>query len=313
MFSAAAILTSMQLVKVYRDKNKKVTAGMVVESQKVDDTITYNNKKYSLNRNLYKVLFIGEDAVDESAVPGTMGYAGQADCLMLLTFDKEKKTVSILEISRDTMADIDMYDLTGNYFATINAQIALQYSYSIGGESSCYATKKSVQHLLNDIGIDGYVCVNMKNINTINDFLGGVTVEIAEDYTEIDASFVKGSTVTLKGGLAEKFVRSRDCEIAKSNELRMERQAQYVTGFAKRVKELRKNTDNFYDEYYDILSPYIITDLSADMINELSTYSFSNDIYTLEGEVVQGEVYEEYHVDEEMLEDMVVKLFYYEI
>ena len=61
------------------------------------------------------------------------GDAGQADCIMLLSLDKETKEGRILQINRNTMTQIDTYDSTGSAFGTVNAQLATQYAYCIGG------------------------------------------------------------------------------------------------------------------------------------------------------------------------------------
>ena len=73
------------------------------------------------------------------------GDAGQADCIMLLSLDKETKEGRILQINRNTMTQIDTYDSTGSAFGTVNAQLATQYAYCIGGSRSCWATEKTVK------------------------------------------------------------------------------------------------------------------------------------------------------------------------
>lgn len=54
---------------------------------------------------------------------------GQADCIMLLCMNTEDMTGTLLNISRDSMTDIDIYDISGDFVATEKQQLALQYAY----------------------------------------------------------------------------------------------------------------------------------------------------------------------------------------
>ena len=68
---------------------------------------------------------------------------------------------------------------------------------------------------------------------------------------------------------------------------------------------------SYYDKFYSLLSPYLVTDLSADQIDELGQYELSDDeVLYVPGEIRDGDPYEEYHVDEEALEELLVDTFY---
>ena len=54
------------------------------------------------------------------------------------------------------------------------------------------------------------------------------------------------------------------------------------------------------------------TDLSADQINQLGRYEFLEDeTEYLQGEMKQGE-HDEFYVDEESLQEILIKMFYIE-
>ena len=130
-------------------------------SQAEDNTIEWNGKRYTYNNNLINILFLGIDHandIDTSYMPGD---AGQADCIMLLSLDKETKEGRILQINRNTMTQIDTYDSTGSAFGTVNAQLATQYAYCIGGSRSCWATEKTVKKLLYNLPISGYFALSV--------------------------------------------------------------------------------------------------------------------------------------------------------
>lgn len=282
------------------------------QSQAIDHTIQWNGKKYTYNRNLTNVLFLGIDKSDSLGAEYAPGDAGQADCIMLLSLDSETKQGKILQINRNTMTSLDIYDAYGNFLRSEDGQLALQYAYDIGGESSCWATKKTVGELLFGLEIDGYFSMDMDAIALINDAVGGVDVTMKEDYTQIDSSYTKGSTIHLDGEAAQRFIRYRDINEFNSVEGRMHRQTEYITAL---ISTLRKSESQ---KLYDIISPYlgdqILTDLNADELNALSGYEYLTDqVQYLPGEMEQGQVYEEYYVDENALQDLIIQTFYTEV
>lgn len=125
------------------------SSGEVVsQSDSSHNTIVYEGNTYEYNSNLENYLFLGVDTKEEVVLQDTPGTAGQADCIMILSMDKETREGRILQISRDSMTDVDLYDANGNYYTTINAQIATQYAYGNGKDTSCWAMKKTVSELL---------------------------------------------------------------------------------------------------------------------------------------------------------------------
>lgn len=296
-----------------RDKEKENTdLSSPTESQAISNVIEWKGKKYTYNTDLTNILFLGVDkseTIEDEHVPGE---AGQSDCIMLLSLDKETGEARIMQINRNTMTELDVYDLSGNYLKSIDGQLALQYAYNIGGESSCWAVKKTVGELLYGLEIDGWFAMDVSGIPKINDALGGVDVEMKEDYSYIDPSFVEGTTVHLEGNLAQKFVQYRDTSEFNSVEDRMHRQTDYITAMISTMR------DAGGQKLYDVLSPYldtyIITNLDADQLNALTDYEYLTDeVQYLPGKMEMGEVYEEYYIDEDQLQDMLIQMYYKEV
>jgi len=280
-------------------------------SQASEDTIQYQGNEYVYNQNLTNILFMGIDTKGEVVLKEAPGTAGQADAVMLLTLDEESRTAEILQISRDAMTDIDIYDVSGDYYTSIQAQLATQYAYGNGKQSSCWAMKKTTSRLLYDLPIDGYISLNIESIRILNDALGGVTLTVPEDYTDIDPAFEKGAVITLTGEQAERYVRYRDIEATGSNNERMERQNQYLLALFQAVKTKAGNAGNGYEVFYTLLEPYLTTDLSAEEINGLAKYHFDESkTEYVPGEVKQGEEYEEFYVDEGKLRELLMENFY---
>ena len=270
----------------------------------------YEGNTYEYNSNLENYLFLGVDTKEEVVLQDTPGTAGQADCIMILSMDKETREGRILQISRDSMTDVDLYDANGNYYTTINAQIATQYAYGNGKDTSCWAMKKTVSELLYGLPLDGYISLNIEGIRAMNDAVGGVTITIPEDYTFIDPAFVEGSQITLTGEQAERYVRYRDINQQGSNNGRMKRQVQYIPALISEIREQAGSSGDFYGTYQNILAPYMVTDMSVDQINRLSDYALSDEVAYVPGEAVPGEQNEEFVVNEEKLKKILIKMFY---
>ena len=273
--------------------------------------ITYEGKQYSYNSNLINILFLGIDNTDMLTEGHLPGETGQSDCIMILTLDKKKKEGRIIQIPRDTMTEVDLYDASGNYSTTVTEQIATQYAYSIGGKSSCSATKKTVSELLYDLPIDGYLAMEYSSIAIVNDAVGGVEITVPKDYTMIDPAFEKGATVKLTGDQAHSYVRWRDTNASFSNNDRMDRQVQYIPALIETIQNHVGEDGDYYKALYPLVEKHMITDLSEDEINALAEYELiTSDIQYLPGEGKKGEKYEEFYVDEKKLQKMLIETFY---
>lgn len=282
-----------------------------VVSQSEINTIEYDGKKYHYNNNLTNILFLGIDhdsKMEEYEAPRN---SGQSDCIMILSLNKETKECQILQIPRDAMIEVDLYDMNGNYYNSVTRQIATQFAYGFGGKDSCWIVQKKVSKLLNDLRIDAYIGMDMASISMIVDAIGGVSITIPEDYTQIDLAFQKGATVVLDGNLAERYVRGRQTDVMFSNNQRMERQLQFIPAFIDSVKAKVGTNANYYEWFYPVVEDYVVTNMSESQINELSEYRFiESNVQTLPGEGKMGRKYEEFYVDSEKMEKMLIETFY---
>lgn len=298
---AAAVIVGAAFWNIAQNRAAEPKA---IPNQQTKDTVWYQGKEYQYNKELHNILFMGIDTQEILEPQETPGTAGQADSILLLSLNQTDHTVNILQISRDTMTDVDLYSVTGERYDTVHAQIATQYAYSNGGKNGNWAMKKTVSKLLYDLPIDNCVAVNIESIPEITDLLGGVPIRFTEDYTKIDPSFVTGTAVTLSGRQAERFVRYRDTSATGSNNDRMKRQSQYIPA----MLDVLKQTGS---KKLLQIQKYMITDLDKSDYSRLKEYDLSeHPIYTVPGTVQQGEKYEEFVADDEGLYDLVMSLFY---
>lgn len=282
-----------------------------VPSQADNNTVYYNGDSYVYNQNIVNILFMGIDNDTEIVMQDVPGKGGQADCIMILSINKEDGIAHIMQISRNAMTDVDIYDLNGNYYASMEAQLATQYAYGNGADTSCWAMKKTVGELLYELPISGYFAMDIAAVSVVNDLLGGVTITIPEDYTEIDPAFVKGATITLSGEQAEKYVRYRDLNAIGSNDLRMQRQVQYIPALLETFRNKVGDSQEALENFYSSISTYAVTDLSVDMMGEMlqQEWKVGEAVY-VPGETVAGEIYEEFYINDAELRKILIETFY---
>ena len=284
-----------------------------IEESASGTEITVDGKTYVYNTDIRNVLFLGVDKKDE--IMETQEYAGrggQADCIILLSLNTKEKTATMLNISRDSITDVDVYDMSGDYVGTEKMQLALQYAYGDGEKRSCWLMKKAVANLLNDIPIHGYLALNIDGISVINDVLGGVEITVPEDYTSIDEAFVQGTTLKLSGSQAEKYVRYRDIHEFGSNNGRMERQNQFLRALVSLLKEKISGNSALVDTLFNAGKPYMTTDLTAEQMEEYASYTLDDTYIKVPGDTQEGESHDEYVVDEKKLSDVLIKMLYKE-
>jgi LCP family protein required for cell wall assembly len=281
-----------------------------------DDWVIYQEKVYDYNEDILTFLFMGIDKSDETVQKiseGTDG--GQADALFLLVMDPHDQTVDIIGINRNAMTAIDMYDEQGEFVDTITAQIAIQHGFGNGVEESCEYQTEAVSRLFYELPIHGYVSLNMSAITKLNDTVGGVDVTVLEDLTKIDASLSKGSQVHLEGESAFWYVKYRDTSVKGSADTRLERQKQYLKSFADAAKAAARKNPSVIMDLYQTASPMMVTNLSMDeafyLATEVLDYRITEDSFHMTaGETTEGELFEEFYIDETALYELILEVFY---
>jgi len=276
------------------------------------DELEYNGNKYNVKDNVETVLVIGLDK-PISEDDASYNNSKQADFIMLFVMDNTAKTSKAIHINRDTIASMNILGVAGETIDTVTQQIALSHTYGNGKEVSCRNVANSVSKLLMGVEIDHYVSVPLDAVPVFNDLVDGVTVEILDDFSQVDASLVKGEKITLNGEQALKYIQSRQGVADQSNANRMARQRQYITALYDKFVEKSKNNSEFVADSALEAADYIISDCSVNKLegylNKLTTLDFSG-ISEIEGEIKKGEEYMEFHPDTNLLKQLVIDTFY---
>lgn len=286
-----------------------VEAGAPVDGREIT---YYNGTAYARREDLETVLLLGVDKFEGETPEGYINNQ-QADFLLLLVMDKENETCTPIQLNRDTMTQIQILGVTGEPAGTFTGQLALAHTYGSGEEDSCVNTVLAVSNLLYGMEIDHYVSLTMDGVALLNDLVGGVTVEVLDDFSGTDDSLVQGETVTLKGQQALTYVRSRGGLEDSSNLHRMERQRQYLSALQQQLKAAVQQEDGFTLDALLQLNEYMVSDCTVNQLSDLgdslAAYQVS-DILTTPGDAQEGEEFMEFTVDEAALQQLVMDVFY---
>lgn len=274
-----------------------------------DSIVFYNNKEYRLRDDITTILFMGIDSEVDVEVNEIAGGGGRADTIMLFVIDETNNKMDILEISRDSMVDVDVYNFERDLLYTGNMQICMQYSFSDSSKRSCMLMKNKVSELLFGAKINNYCSITVNGMVAVVEEMGGISITFEDDYSYINPAYTIGATVTMDGAAVNTFVRYRDTDTTGSNNERMDRQAWFLKELFTQMSG--KGTSNLVS-IYDATDEYMCTDLTVDQIKELTTVDLGS-ISKAPGESVAGEYHDEYYVDDEALKEVLINLLYEEI
>ena len=271
LISAFFILKHLgkQAMLDYNDLNISVPEGVDYEDN--GRVVYYKGHTYQFNENIASVLFMGIDnrKLKDEAIPGT---AGQADALYLFTYNALNGQIKVLSLNRDTMTDIGRYDEGGTYYDTTTSQLCLAYAYGDGKTLSAENQVTAVERLLYNVPIHAYYAINLDAIKILNDDIGGVT--LTPEYTF--GSFVKGQQVTIKGDMAEEFVRHRDTRLLDDNLRRMACQRLYINSFANQIVPAIKKDFQIPIKLYQHSSQQTVTNIKASILTYLASSLATN-------------------------------------
>lgn len=284
------------------------TPATTAEEVDFSGTVELDGVLYRLNSSLQTILFLG---VDDGGgfVPGVApGEGRRADTIFLLLLDDRSRQIRLVAISRDTITDVDVYQVNGDYAYTAPNHVNMQYYFGDSSTRSCFLMKRTISRLLYGMRIDGCLSLNAEAIVTIVDELGGLTITMPEDYTDIDPRYQAGAELTLNGTETEHLLRYRDLSSHGSNEDRVERQVRLIKALVERLQasmggeRLKQLLESAGDD--------VCSDLDAETLKKLVSYKLDPQTLTLPGTVVAGEDHDEFHVDESALRRLLIELFY---
>ena len=309
VFFAVVLVLSMALFAL--DMWERRHSGFEGEPRPMETVRMYNGEEYVLKERVETLLVLGLDTYESEAVDGFTNNK-QADFLLLLVMDKDSGSCKAIHVNRDTMAQMDVLGVAGDRVGTVTKQIALAHTYGNGREVSCRNTANAVSALLG-VEIDHYVSVTMDAVPMFNDMVGGVTVEVMGDFSQVDPTLVQGQTVTLQGQQALTYVRARQGLDDPTNNQRMKRQKQYLEALYDRANQQMQADDGFVADAALALADHLVSDCSGNKLEStLSRFAEHrlDAVYSLQGETVEGTQYMEFYPDTASVDQAVIDCFY---
>ena len=317
---AGGIGTAYSVIKT-KGKNDLTSVAQTTDHSEI---ITYNGHKYQYNKNIVPIAFMGIDERELEYRNEYINTLGCADADMVAAIDTVTGEMKVIAIPRDTVVDIDIYSASGVFLKTENVQLTISYAYGDGAEQSCNNVTKAMSRILYNVPIEKYVALDLSGIAPLNDAVGGVT--LTPTYSIPDEGIYEGVQVTLKGDMAEAYVRRRDMDHATSALERGDRQVQYVKAFAASLLPVIKKDFSVVSDLYNTAKQYSQTNLSLNNVTYLASVMLSNGInnfksYTLDGTVElrtpdpsKPEYVNAYFTpDEDKLMQTVLDVFYIQI
>lgn len=291
------------------------TAG--TESREVDrrSVVTWNGTDYVYNDHLSNFLFLGIDNREKTETRTGRADAGQADALFLLSWDRVTDAMTLISIPRDTMTDIEVFSAEGESLGLSSDHISLSFAYGDGAYESCDLVRNAVSNLFYGVPIQRYCAINMDGIPALVEAVDSVAVTVPNDSLETaDPPYREGEEIILTADTAETFVRYRDTSKRQSALDRLERQNAFLDAYGSRVQEIFAGDSGIIVDIYDSLTPYMVTNMESGTFLSIMEGTLREDAgiaqWTLPGEGVEGESFDEYHVDEEALYERILETFY---
>jgi LCP family protein required for cell wall assembly len=275
-------------------------------------TISRNGIEYFPRQDVTVMMVLGIDQMGPVTSSNYHRNNGAADSIMLLVFDENARDCTVLYLNRDTMLNMDVLGVRGEYAGTAYGQLALAHTYGTGLEDSCQNVKNTLMKYIHGLTIDYYVAMNMDAIPILNDAVGGVTVTVVDDFSKVNPTITMGE-LTLRGDQVIDYVRTRKDVGDQKNVTRMERQKEYVNGFLKALVEKEQGDIEFLVRMYEQVAPYIVTDCSvttlSNMLDRYAQFTLK-EVVTPEGDNLIEDGHYAFYVDEEKLDELIVRLLY---
>lgn len=291
--------------KLRKKLNPDLAKLPVAEDESLPDDADayYNGAAYNYNDKLVNILIIGVDRLQPGA-----SKKHQADALFLVSLNSENKSVNVISISRNTIANVDSYDINGDYFATSKQQLCLAYTYGSDDKQSSELTVKAVSGFLYGIPISGYYTIFMNSLKDIVDSVGGVPVSISENMTVVNPAFKSGADITLTGSNVLPYLRYR----GDSNTPRLERQKSFIKSFTTQAKKAVLKDLTLPIKMYNKLSSNTVTNVDATSAAYLASEALKAgfDFRGVEGVSGSDGTYETFTADETQLYELLLDVFF---
>ena len=283
-----------------------------IEEAGTNGNLSIDEQKYTYNSDIVTVLLLGIDKTNQRGINNITDNGYQADTVFAAAINTKTSEITLISIPRDTLTDVMCFDRNGRYATTLEKPLCVAHSYGDGGIKSGQLMEASVSNLLGGVPVSRYISMDIDGINAAAGLMGGVQVEMLDDFTMVDPDMKKGELFTLDENTAEWYVRSRQLPgMSGENINRVPRQMQFVDAFIRIAKDKAKSNPFFLFTFLSEMKQYMGTDMSAKelMFTASSILSAGQDqmkIINLDGQQTK----EGYVVDQESLGQLVKEIYF---
>ena len=200
---------------------------------------------------------------------------------------------------------------------TVTDHLSLAYAYGDGKHGSCRNTADALSNLFYGLPIQGYCAVSLNALPILMEGMDDLTVTIPNSSLEGKyPEYKEGTELILNGENVEAFVRYRDITVSQSALMRQERQETFMKAYMEKANERFQEDPGFVTRLYTKLESYMVTNMGNDQFVKLMEAASAGgrlEKWTVPGEGIQGEKYDEYHVDDQALYEKIMETFYVEV
>ncbi|WP_408071419.1 LCP family protein [Butyrivibrio sp. JL13D10] len=284
-----------------------------------DGELLINGRVCTYDAAVRNYLIIGTDVSGTYKDKDSADYRGNmADVLLLVVLNRSDNNYAVLEIDRNTVMNVPMMNADGSVNARSDMQICTAHWYGGNPRMSSENTVNAVSELLGGVPIDGYYELNMDSIEQLNSAIGGVTVTVEGDFSQVDPTLIDGEEITLNDEQAYNYIHARMEVGDGSNEGRMARQEAYIKAFLNRLMERTKENSKFPNEIYQNMKSVAQTNMTGnDFSRVLNRVNRGENLGTFmfEGEYKSGKLLEdgldhqEFYIDDNSFYQVMDKLY----
>ncbi|MDO4523615.1 MAG: LCP family protein [Eubacteriales bacterium] len=316
----AALLAVFAVTQIIEAKSRQevVVTREAYQSQGNQKSLRLYGTEYTYDHDFETYLFLGTDGSGNEEGEGEDYIGSMADFLGLLILDNTDQTYALLQLNRDTIAQMHVLDWKDEGEATAKQQLCMAHAYGGSKEKGCENTMDAVSQLLGHLPMDGYYALSMNDLPQLNHAIGGVTLTVQDDLTAADPALKKGATVTLTDRQVEIYARERYALGDGENLGRMERQKQLLTAFAERFREAGSQNAGFALQVFHELEQLATSDINgktfSSLTKKLSNYT-DRGIYSFAGttelveSAVDGIEHMRFYPEETSVIDIMTELF----
>ena len=321
----AAIVGTIMWVE--RNEEKKQAELLAQEAAQMsrslwtdENTICLDEETFGFDHRIETFLFVGTDLSGGQQIGSSdLRRQPMADFILLMVLDHTKNSIGYLQIDRNTVTEVTGLDEHGEVTGIRPLQICTAHWYGGTQEMAAENLVKAVRKYLGDLeNIDGYYVISMRDIEKLNNAVGGVDITLDEDLTDADPAFTKGATVHLTDEQADHYLRARMELADDSNAARMGRQRNYMTGLFSSVRARCLEDAQFAITLWNTLRSAAFTNMNGNDFSRIAQKLMKGEnqgIRTVKGEVTtgyrtgEGEAREEFLPDTESLKEELIELF----